>query len=510
MNEAGMGKRTPLIYGLLAALWVLLLAWQVAEHNRLENNLRKGLVNRARDITTSLGLVMRSQRGFGPFISKSRLESALKELVKSEELLAVALVNNALEIVASADKGENLPTTELLAKEVVWEPNRVTFVNLVDLGASSTNSFEAPSATIISSGRPDTEDPQERKRRLERFVESMQRDIKRLEGEIVQLATMTNPIINTNRPPSRRRPSFGRPSWMDEAEYEAVREQQGVHGFVIQMTTLAMQSALRQDAWLRGIIIGLSLLAALAGGFAWRTVIQFTDFEVRLVRAREQNTHLKQMNLAAAGLAHETRNPLNLIRGRAQLIAREAGATDDMRGNCREITDEVDRVTAQLNEFINYSRPLEVRRTPLALGQVVDDVMRTLKPEMEDQGIELRWERDGLSVEADEKMFRQMLFNLLLNSVQALEGGGTIAITTGLDAKGAAWLEICDDGPGIPEEAREKIWQPYFTTRAGGTGLGLALVKQTVLAHGWDVTCRPNEPRGAVFRVGQMTPVSPT
>jgi two-component system sensor histidine kinase HydH len=96
-----------------------------------------------------------------------------------------------------------------------------------------------------------------------------------------------------------------------------------------------------------------------------------------------------------------------------------------------------------------------------------------------------------------------MLFNLVLNAVQALDTGGEIQIVTG--RKGAeAFLEIRDNGHGVPLERRKEIFKPYFTTHQKGTGLGLAVVQQIVLAHGWEIECLDNEPKGAVFRVTHL------
>jgi hypothetical protein len=99
-------------------------------------------------------------------------------------------------------------------------------------------------------------------------------------------------------------------------------------------------------------------------GLAWRNLTKSSDLQLRLVRASELNSHLKEMNLAAAGLAHETRNPLNIIRGLAQMISKQPTPRPKSAKKSRAIVDETDKVTAQLNEFINYSRPREVRAPP--------------------------------------------------------------------------------------------------------------------------------------------------
>ena len=97
-----------------------------------------------------------------------------------------------------------------------------------------------------------------------------------------------------------------------------------------------------------------------------------------------------------------------------------------------------------------------------------------------------------------------MLLNLLLNAIQAVDQRGEIEVLAAKDDTEAAVLEIRDNGPGVPVEHRQNIFKPYFTTNQKGTGLGLAVVQQIVLAHGWDIQCLPNEPRGAVFRISHL------
>jgi signal transduction histidine kinase len=99
---------------------------------------------------------------------------------------------------------------------------------------------------------------------------------------------------------------------------------------------------------------------------------------------------------------------------------------------------------------------------------------------------------------------RQVLFNLLINAIQAVDVGGQIQILARHVNATEASLEIRDDGPGVPPERRQEIFKPYFTTNQKGTGLGLAVVQQIVLAHGWEIECLANEPKGAVFRITHL------
>ena len=101
-------------------------------------------------------------------------------------------------------------------------------------------------------------------------------------------------------------------------------------------------------------------------------------------------------------------------------------------------------------------------------------------------------------------MFRQVLFNLLINAIQAADVNGQIQISARRVSASEAALEIRDDGPGVPPERRQEIFKPYFTTHQKGTGLGLAVVQQIVLAHGWEIQCLGNEPKGAIFRITHL------
>jgi signal transduction histidine kinase len=291
---------------------------------------------------------------------------------------------------------------------------------------------------------------------------------------------------------------------MSEDEYQSLIQRQGVHGFVLVFSTQSILATYSQDLWLRSIISVLASISVVGFALAWRNLVKSSDLQLRLVRTSELNTHLKEMNLAAAGLAHETRNPLNIIRGLAQMISRQKDAPPEVRERSREILDETDRVTAQLNEFINYSRPREVRRSAVPLGSVIGEVVRALNYDLEEKHIRLQVTENQPAIEADEQLLRQALFNLLLNATQAVDAGGEIEMAASRINASEAILEIRDNGPGVSPDKRTEIFKPYFTTHQKGTGLGLAVVQQIVLAHGWEIECVANEPRGAVFRISHL------
>lgn len=506
-------RRGTLIYGLLLGVWVLVVAWQIEEHNRVQEAAKRNLRSRSTEIGNNLSAVMRALN-FRGRVGQRQLEPVLKELVSTNELdnsgglISIALLNTAGEPIAAAGDTNFMPN---LSEGEYWAHDTVTFVNPIE--GASVNPEGATNAMIVLPGPPPD------------FTNGL-RGFQRREpppdetnsGNIAGLTTNnpsgTNTVAentNGNTPPnSANRPRVGgrgRPPWlreMSEEDYRALIARRELHGLVLTMSTENFQTICIRDLWLRFIIVFFAGISALVAGLAWRNTSRTSELQIRLVRASELNSHLKEMNLAAAGLAHETRNPLNIIRGMAQMLSKESSAPVEIRDKARAIVDETDKVTVQLNEFINYSRPREVRRAKLALNSAVGEVMRALSHDIDEKKIKLETKGDFISIEADEQLFRQVLFNLLLNAIQAVAGTGEIQVVTGRQNATEAYLEIRDNGHGVPPDRRREIFKPYFTTHQKGTGLGLAVVQQIVLAHGWEIECSPNDPKGAVFRITHL------
>lgn len=512
-------RRTILIYGLIAALWTLVVAWQVQEHQRVESSSRANLRNRSKDIANTLGAFIRGLQ-FRGAIFGDRLQPVLNELVSgrtnelfsSAEVLSVALLNAAGEKVASAGGLSDVAQNEIVQEGERWGQRALTIVYPIE-GASvaqegTTNSLGLIVVPPLTNAGP--------------------RGFRGRPGEGPPGADDGPPPPNPNfnppppdradttnatdrsrqfRPPPAgdRRP--GRPFWarrLDDQEYQSLIAKRELHGLVLAMSTDTYRAVVNRDVWMRWIIGFFATVAAVGSGLAWRTLSKSAELQIRLIRASELNTHLKEMNLAAAGLAHETRNPLNIIRGLAQMISKREDTSTEVQKKSREIVDEADKVAAQLNEFINYARPREVRRTPLPLGSVITEVVRALNYDLEEKNVKLHIAGEQLTIEADEQLLRQALFNLLLNSTQAVDGNGEIQVVAQRTSNSEAALDIRDNGPGVPPERRTEIFKPYFTTHTRGTGLGLAVVQQIVLAHGWEIECLANQPKGATFRITHL------
>ena len=167
------------------------------------------------------------------------------------------------------------------------------------------------------------------------------------------------------------------------------------------------------------------------------------------------------------------------------------------------LRDEVDRIERVVSGLLELGRPRELKCERAPLGQIIFRAADFVEAQARERGIAIRRraiEPDPLA-SCDPELVYQVALNLLVNAVQILPPGGAIEVALLPPRNGYASFEVRDDGPGIPEEMREKIFQPFFTRRDGGTGLGLTFVQRVVLEHHGRVSVSGNAGRGAVFRV---------
>ena len=486
----------------LLGVWVVILAWQYFEHQRVVESTRQSLIDRAVDISTSVGVVIRSQRRFSGIVTQDRLESALADLVESEDLNGVTLLNPQGQVVASAGTRPHPSLASLTSEGQIWSDESVSVVNLVDLGQISTDQGQDNRPTIVLS---DSEVQEEFRQLRSRWQRRNQPGDQEEGPEQAREYSTNNTEVRSEGDTNRtRRGRSGRRALIAPDRFQELLQTQSLHRFALVLPTHSIEQTIRTDRWFRLSIVSLALLALGGAVFAWQSIDRSSQLQLRLVRAKELNDYLQEMNLAAAGLAHETRNPLNLIRGMAQMISKTPSTSGEIRERSQQITQEVDRVTDQLNDFINYSKPRETRITPVDIEAICRDVMRTLAPDLEEKSIQWHLNGPSLVVDADEQLFRQVLFNLLINATTAVETHGKIEIRILESGNQQASVEIKDDGPGIPATIQSDIFKPYFTSHDRGTGLGLAIVHQIVLAHDWDITYLDGTPSGAIFRISRL------
>jgi len=212
-----------------------------------------------------------------------------------------------------------------------------------------------------------------------------------------------------------------------------------------------------------------------------------------------QELHMRAERLEAvaelsASLAHEIRNPLASIRSSVEQLARSKHADEDERFLSGLIVRESDRLSRLLSEFIDFARVRATHFVALDVHSVIVSVVRLIRahPDCRPDAI-ITVEGEHVMLDGDEDLLHRVIANLLLNAVQAARGPVRITVSVaavqaseiphGTDLEHAVRLQVRDNGPGIPEEVRERLFQPFVSGRSGGSGLGLAIVQRAVEAH---------------------------
>jgi two-component system, NtrC family, sensor histidine kinase HydH len=232
----------------------------------------------------------------------------------------------------------------------------------------------------------------------------------------------------------------------------------------------------------------------------------FTDLTA-VVGLEEQlrlKDSLARLGELTAGLAHEFRNGLSTIHGYARLMD-PAQVPPAYAPYVQALRDETDALGRVVNNFLNFAKPVQLTLVPTPIGALVKRVADEAGKDVAERGGAVTVSGEFATVDGDEVLLHQAFANLLRNAVDACVGvpvAPRIVVTGHLDA-GAQELRItvADNGPGIEPGLREKVFQPFFTTKGHGTGLGLALVQKIVVTHNGRVTVSASEERGAVFQV---------
>ncbi len=226
-----------------------------------------------------------------------------------------------------------------------------------------------------------------------------------------------------------------------------------------------------------------------------------TEVERELERQRLQE-RMSAVGELAARVAHEIKNPLASISGSAQVLARHEHSDPTASRLLGIVVDESRRLSRILDGFLAYTRPREAARAPCDLAAIVDAAVELLlRSENTSSGCSIQVDLpEGLTVLGDEDQLRQMAWNLTLNALQAMPGGGELTISGSVE-DGMAVIRWADTGCGMEEEVRKRAFDPFVTTRAGGTGLGLAIVYTVVDEHGGSVDIESTPGRGTTVTV---------
>ena len=246
--------------------------------------------------------------------------------------------------------------------------------------------------------------------------------------------------------------------------------------------------------------VALVTVTGLASYLAERLRTAGGDLEEARARA-ERAEQLAALGRLAAGLAHEIRNPLGSIAGSIELLGTSPALSEEDRRLCGIVQREAGRLNDLVGDMLELARPRPPALVEVEAAGLARDVV--LLAAQSGRGADVSVRYDGpeeLRLIADAAQIRQLLWNLVRNAVQASSPGDEVLVRLSRVEGGAA-LEVSDAGPGIPEDAKRRLFDAFFTTRSHGTGVGLAVVKRIIDDHGWTIRVDSADGRGATFSV---------
>lgn len=242
-------------------------------------------------------------------------------------------------------------------------------------------------------------------------------------------------------------------------------------------------------------------------------VADITDRRKREARLRRAES-LASLTTLAAGVAHEIKNPLGSIGIHIQLIQKALKQNqcldEETAGRYLEIiTEEIERLNSIVVDFLFAVRPMDTSMKRTSVNGVVEELIEFIKYELEENSVtlETKLDRNLPKIDLDEKYMKQALINIIKNGVAAMNGGGTLTIITRED-HGYVHVDISDSGIGMSEEQLSKIFEPYYTTKEFGSGLGLTVVYKVVREHNGEVTVHSREEQGTTFTISLPIPDS--
>ena len=249
------------------------------------------------------------------------------------------------------------------------------------------------------------------------------------------------------------------------------------------------------------------LLGAVLSGPLWLGLVWYARRirEARLHLDPQANESLAELSQIVGGLAHEIKNPLSTINLNLELLSEDLARHDDeehhrLTRRLSIVRNEADRVRQILDDFLRYAGHYELSLSNVDLRDVVSELRDFFLPQAEASGAVLRTTEcpDPLPSRLDVKLFKQAVLNLLLNATQAMTNGGELLVKVSRNNEQGC-VEIIDTGAGIAPEQLETIFQPYWSTKQGGSGLGLPTARRILREHGGTMTVESDVGKGTRF-----------
>lgn len=243
-------------------------------------------------------------------------------------------------------------------------------------------------------------------------------------------------------------------------------------------------------------------VAEVDGQYLFTAIMRDLSEKKGLTEKIKRAENLATVGQMVATVGHEVRQPLTSIGGFARQLTKETQLSEHAKRKLQIIVDEVARLERMLGELNDLSRPVEYNWNETDMGEVLDDVLEGLTPEITNSNAHLTISKDDdvPLVMADKDRLGQVVRNLLVNAMQAAGDEPVVGVSVGLGPDETVRVQVRDKGPGIAEETLKKVFQPFFTTKKGGTGLGLAVAKRIIGDHDGFISLE-NDSNGAVATI---------
>lgn len=497
----------------LAALvlaWALLAVWQWQEYRVESEAARSAMCRQADSVTKALVGGVQSHRRMGRILEEP-IQNTLNALVESQQpqdILAAAVVSEDRRFSLTAGDVRLLNLSEGLQPGPYWESGGFRFVKSLQMlpdrfgpgGPGPGMGFGGPNPADAGKPPADEFDRGEPGRLPGNRASWPWRQTPGETGgrtSSEKTAKSADGADKAGDGPSRDWRRDGPPEPPADVRPSAASRLVAVLVF----DRSRMDAQITQYWWLRITVVIAGALVIVSIVLASRAAVRLAEARGQAQLLENEANHLRDLSQAAAGLAHETRSPLGLIRGWTQRWMQSMTAADPHRQQGQAVIEECDRVTARINQFLAFARPCQPKVREVQPMEVFRELAMLLEPDLDAKRLKLvpATPSSDFAIEADGEMFRQALFNLIQNAVEFSPEGATIELSARVGVGGAVRVEVADRGPGVPPEEVSLLFTPYHTTRSSGTGLGLAIVRRIATAHDWQTGYAPRPGGGAIF-----------
>jgi len=235
-------------------------------------------------------------------------------------------------------------------------------------------------------------------------------------------------------------------------------------------------------------------------------LVSMRDYESfqKLESQWDLSKKLADLGRITSGIAHEVKNPLNAMVIHLEILRSklESGHADP-RPQLEILDSEIKRLDRVVQTFLNFTWPVEVHLQPIDLNLIVSQVIALASTEAQERGVTINTQLapGSLMIKGDADLLKQTLLNIIINGCQAMSEGGPLKVTTSLGVDGSARIAIADRGIGIAAEDQERIFNLYYTTKKGGTGIGLAQAFRAVQLHGGEIRFESQIGVGTSFEI---------